>query len=366
MKRDEEPYWKRKFTTEQRTAAARSGAAMPDGSFPIKNKDDLENAMRAIGRAKDPGRAREHIRERARQLGLTGDLSDSFKRNNMNKFSEMFAKVFGGASNDVVIDKALDGLGESVASIFADDNVNKAEALGETFAQFGDHLKETLTAGSAVVKTSEKGSDMDIAILRKALGLADTATEAEVSAAIATLKIKGGDKNPDKVKDNEYDDEEEDTDPKLKAAKKSVELPEEIKKALADADDLKKRFVAMEEREELHKLEKRASELGLPVAEAATIQKAYKGDKAAVDKLLEVIKQANATARTAGVFKEFGTSHGSGTDGSPMEELNTLAKKLAEKDPSLSFAKAFAKVYEDPANIEIVRRERGQNRPSAA
>jgi hypothetical protein len=32
-------------------AAAKSGAAMPDGSYPIENTKDLENAIQAIGRA---------------------------------------------------------------------------------------------------------------------------------------------------------------------------------------------------------------------------------------------------------------------------------------------------------------------------
>ena len=61
---------KREFSSAQRQSAAQSGAALPDGSFPIKNKDDLGNARQAVGRAKNPGKARAHIRTRAAALGV--------------------------------------------------------------------------------------------------------------------------------------------------------------------------------------------------------------------------------------------------------------------------------------------------------
>lgn len=61
---------KREFTSEQRSRAASSGAAMPDGSFPIENRGDLDNARQAVGRSKNPGAARAHIRSRAQALGV--------------------------------------------------------------------------------------------------------------------------------------------------------------------------------------------------------------------------------------------------------------------------------------------------------
>lgn len=59
----------REFNSEQRKKLAKSGAAMPDGSFPIVNEQDLKNAIQAIGRAKDPAKARAHIKKRAKALG---------------------------------------------------------------------------------------------------------------------------------------------------------------------------------------------------------------------------------------------------------------------------------------------------------
>ena len=57
------------YDTKQRKEKADSGQAMPDGSFPIADEEDLRNAIQAIGRAKDPDAAKAHIKKRARALG---------------------------------------------------------------------------------------------------------------------------------------------------------------------------------------------------------------------------------------------------------------------------------------------------------
>ena len=60
----------RQFTAEQRTAMAKSGHAMPDGSYPIENKADLSNAIQSFGRAKNQGAVKRHIIKRAKALGM--------------------------------------------------------------------------------------------------------------------------------------------------------------------------------------------------------------------------------------------------------------------------------------------------------
>jgi len=70
---------KRDFSAKERDAAAGDGQAMSDGSFPIKTKGDLKNAIRAVGRAKDPAKAKAHIKARARALGATDLLPDDWK-----------------------------------------------------------------------------------------------------------------------------------------------------------------------------------------------------------------------------------------------------------------------------------------------
>lgn len=69
----------RDFSEEERRRLAKSGAAMPDGSFPIVTKDDLANAVQAIGRAKNPDAAKRHIIKRARALGAEEMLPESWE-----------------------------------------------------------------------------------------------------------------------------------------------------------------------------------------------------------------------------------------------------------------------------------------------
>lgn len=65
---------KRDFNQAAREKDAKSGAALPDGSFPILNESDLMNAIHAIGRASDPAAAKAHIVKRAKDLGLENVL----------------------------------------------------------------------------------------------------------------------------------------------------------------------------------------------------------------------------------------------------------------------------------------------------
>ena len=69
---------KREFSDDKRKELAHSGAAMPDGSFPIENKEDLHNAIQAHGRAKDPEKAKRHIIARAKDLGATSMLPEGW------------------------------------------------------------------------------------------------------------------------------------------------------------------------------------------------------------------------------------------------------------------------------------------------
>jgi hypothetical protein len=70
---------KRAFTADQRREAADNGQAMSDGGFPIANASDLRNAIKAIGRAKDPAAAKRHIIQRAKALRREDLLPDAWK-----------------------------------------------------------------------------------------------------------------------------------------------------------------------------------------------------------------------------------------------------------------------------------------------
>lgn len=70
----------RDFSTDVRQKYAKSGIALPDGSYPIPDKDALRRAVQAFGRAKPGQRAavRRHIIKRARALGATDLLPEDW------------------------------------------------------------------------------------------------------------------------------------------------------------------------------------------------------------------------------------------------------------------------------------------------
>lgn len=69
---------KRDYSEEERNKMAESGMALPDGSYPIRDKEDLSNAIQAFGRAKDKEKAKKHIMKRARELDAEDMLPESW------------------------------------------------------------------------------------------------------------------------------------------------------------------------------------------------------------------------------------------------------------------------------------------------
>lgn len=64
---------KRDFTTDERREMADEGNAMPDGTYPIKTQNDLDNAHKLAGSSKTYSKERvhAHIRAMAKKHGLT-------------------------------------------------------------------------------------------------------------------------------------------------------------------------------------------------------------------------------------------------------------------------------------------------------
>lgn len=94
----------RQFTTEQRDKLAGSGAALPDGSFPIVSKQDLLNAVKAIGRASDPAKAKAHIIKRAKALGLTKELPEDWTvRESLREAVELLIERCQAAQEDTTM-----------------------------------------------------------------------------------------------------------------------------------------------------------------------------------------------------------------------------------------------------------------------
>lgn len=76
---------KKDYSDKERQMLARRDMALPDGSFPIVNVADLRNAIQAVGRASNYGRARNHIIRRAEALNRTDLLPEQWKPKSARK-----------------------------------------------------------------------------------------------------------------------------------------------------------------------------------------------------------------------------------------------------------------------------------------
>jgi len=56
------------YSDDERDEMAKGGMALPDGSYPIKDEEDLKNAIMSYGRAADKEKAKAHIKKRAMEL----------------------------------------------------------------------------------------------------------------------------------------------------------------------------------------------------------------------------------------------------------------------------------------------------------
>ena len=69
---------------------AASGQAMPDGSYPIGDKEDLANAIRAVGRGAGSHDAiRRHIMKRAKALGAMDQIPDTWMADGSMKMASV-------------------------------------------------------------------------------------------------------------------------------------------------------------------------------------------------------------------------------------------------------------------------------------
>ena len=78
---------------------------MPDGSFPIRNEQDLKDAIKAHGRAKDQASAKAHIIKRAKALGKEAELPEEWKEptDAMSEMEEVVKKSFSNPINGKLI-----------------------------------------------------------------------------------------------------------------------------------------------------------------------------------------------------------------------------------------------------------------------
>ncbi len=298
---------KREFSQEQRDRAADSGAALPDGLFPIKNKQDLHNAIQAIGRAKNSAKAKAHIKSRARALGASDLIPDTWKRDDEQE-SDMTVEEI-----KKMLDDAVNPLKVELAK--RDDELRYFKMSDKAKAHY-DKLDDDAKKRFAVKKPEDQNAEAN---------------------------------------DHDADDKKKrdtsDIDKALNGLKnENVELRKQLDSLLLSKQQ--------------GEFRKRAVEVGLKEEDGETMRKAYDGDLEAQSALhkrfSETMSAFKAQAKTGVIFAEFGKS-GPDKPASAYQEIEAKAAELRKLDPKLSSAQAFAKAYADPANRDIVAREKAES-----
>jgi hypothetical protein len=149
LKQLEDPmYWeaddvaKKQFSDEKRKKLASEGKALPDGSYPIESKGDLANAIHAIGRAKDPEKAKAHIIARAKALGATAMLPADWEGSTKKAAKPHLKKGMQEIARAACLIQELDWLHHAIEfeqDMEADDSANPAH-LFEIIKELGEFL----------------------------------------------------------------------------------------------------------------------------------------------------------------------------------------------------------------------------------
>lgn len=269
-------------------------------------------------------------------------------------------------------DTALAALRDAITSIIEDDDVvNKADAVSESIEQFNEYIEQESDMAD---KDGLKITTADLTeLVNKKVAEAVEPLKAEIAKRddeIGLLKMTEAHKkfhdDIDGVDAKKafaaMTPEQRDAhiEKKGKTTKRDDEVDKRFVELAKENSDLKKQVGEMLGARRQVEFSKRAIEVGLTEADGEIMRKAYDGDPEAQTALnkrfTETLKAAQAQAKTSVIFGEFGKA-GSGPS-SAYGELEAKAAELRKTDPKLSQAQAFSKAYTDPANAEIVQRDK--------
>lgn len=374
-------------------------------SFPIENEADLKNALRAFSRAKNADVVKAHIVKRATELDLLDDAIAALKKkkpvggekdslkpgpeieavetDDSELDGDPSANTGLGGSNER-IGKAVMALAKSTAEIVLAGGDQTDALLEKSFAEFRGYLN----GDENMPKTTQELIDASVAPLTAMLGkiakvlkidvekLDDDEgddviekTAAEIAAEKRALAKAGKGKKPSGDGDAGSDDGDGNDDAHAdegKVGKRMADFAKaypEVAKMLEGAQANEALLKGLQADKERSEFAKQAIAAGLDEADGDLLRKVAKGDQKSMSDLLKRVKEktasAEALAKAAGVFSEFGSGQ-SGSSDSPYDQLMIKAEELRKTadGKGLSSAQAFAKVWGDPANRELVDKEK--------
>jgi hypothetical protein len=147
-------------SAEKRKRATKAGHALPDGSYPIENPGDLDNAISAVGRAggkegtdADRNRVRRHIIKQAKRLKLADKIPDTWnadgtlKTEKASAATEPLADILAGddyapPAVDEIRTSGMVALIPSNPTMLAAPGGDAPDQIHLTLAYLGDQIDE--------------------------------------------------------------------------------------------------------------------------------------------------------------------------------------------------------------------------------
>ena len=173
---------KREFSAAEREKDAEAGVAMPDGSYPIKSADDVENAVRDYNRSGQKPTSRRHIIARAKAIGAESALPDDWTKKADKSAAPIVAP---SAPHDApeALAKAAAALAQAARKLerVVEENTVLRKALDDLSPALAD-LKKRVAALEAQPLPAK-------AALRSVAKTADGAHDALVSADDAVRRL---------------------------------------------------------------------------------------------------------------------------------------------------------------------------------
>lgn len=344
---------KRDFSADERDAAASEGVAMPDGSFPIKSEADLKNAIRLAGNAKDPAAAKAHIVKRAKALGRTDLIPDSWNVSKTTGFVSNSTNTAGTGGITYTILGNTTNLQDSMEKAGRKISASRMKDLMES----RDRLTRIIEEAQVVPATQREEERMPE---DEKVALSDEARSALPEEAQKFIAQIEGERDAAVTKTAEPKE-----DPVLKG------LPEEVRTRLEDSErervELSKRVdeeIAKRQTAEVEKRLETAKAAGVNPSEWASDWRNFEQSSPEfAKKVKDTLDAAAGRIESGDLFSELGKV--TPAAGEAIDKLNVMADEMA-KNESISKEAAFEKVSQTPEGQRLYSEytranERGSN-----
>jgi hypothetical protein len=156
---DEEKVEEREFSEEERKELAKKGLALPNGSFPIVNVQDLKNAILSFGLAKNKSEAAKFIAKRAKALNADDLLPDTADFNKALKEVAMRVPARTIAIDDEELEE-----GKNWSDDVKTDNelpvgtfTKSAKEVADTLKKYSDDLQQAMSRLNFYINRGGKG-----------------------------------------------------------------------------------------------------------------------------------------------------------------------------------------------------------------